>query len=171
MKGAYKRRTNHDCWARLDTAAQIHEVTYEWIKGHNGNTEQEAADTIARSIAEIGEVTELILTEAVQRLENVITPALPNAVSEGLQYLANDCDGARTRDGVGFSKFDADFGTASQQKQFSTLASRRRQKASRVRGHLGYNPARRHTLETSIRRTEKEGGIHETDFNFSRSMP
>ena len=110
MKGAYKRRTNHDCWARLDTAAQIHEVTYQWIKGHNGNTEQEAADTIARSIAEIGEVTELILTEAVQRLENVITPALRNAVSEGLQYLANDCDGARTRDGVGFSKFDADFG-------------------------------------------------------------
>jgi len=74
---------------------------------------KEPCTVIVRSdsrIAEIGEVTELILTEAVQRLENVITPALRNAVSEGLQYLANDCDGARTRDGVGFSKFDADFG-------------------------------------------------------------
>lgn len=110
MNGIFKRRTNLDCWTRLDTAAQLHTVTYEWIKGHNGDTEQETADTIARSTADIGEVNELILTEAVQRLENVITPALRIAVSEGLRYLANDCDGARLRDGVGFSKFDADFG-------------------------------------------------------------
>ena len=48
MKGEFKRRTNHDCWTRLDAAAQNHQVTYEWVKGHNGDPEQEAADTIAR---------------------------------------------------------------------------------------------------------------------------
>lgn len=118
MNGNYRKRTNHDAWARLETATETHDVTYEWIKGHAGHAEQEAADTIARSTAEIGKVTELILTETIQRLDHVITPALIDAVTEGLHYLANDCDGARTRDGVGFSRFDADTG--------HTLASKQR---------------------------------------------
>lgn len=110
MNGNFKRKSNLDCWTRLDTAAQQHEVSYEWIKGHNGDPEQEAADTIARTIADIGEVKNIILTEAVERLNNRVTPALRNAVIEGLRYLANACDGARKRDGVGFNKYDADLG-------------------------------------------------------------
>ena len=49
MNGKFRRKSNLDCWTRLDTAAQQHEVTYEWIKGHNGDPEQETADTIART--------------------------------------------------------------------------------------------------------------------------
>jgi ribonuclease HI len=112
MKGEFKRRTNLDLWARLDQAAQRHTVTYEWVKGHSGDSEQEAADTIARATAELGHINQVILTEVAQRLanENVITPVLRNAVTEGLTYLANDCDGAKKRDGVGFNKFDTDLG-------------------------------------------------------------
>ena len=110
MNGKFRRKSNLDCWARLDAAAQQHEITYVWIKGHNGDPEQEAADTIARTTAEIGEVRDLILTEAIERLNNHVTPALRAAVIKGLRYLANACDGARKRDSVGFNKYDADLG-------------------------------------------------------------
>src|SRR5215211_5188551 len=110
MNGRFRRKSNLDCWARLDAAAQKHEITYQWIKGHNGDPEQEAADTIARTTAEIGEVRALILTEAIERLNNHVTPTLRAAVIKGLRYLANACDGARKRDSVGFNKYDADLG-------------------------------------------------------------
>ena len=74
MNGKFRRKSNLDAWARLDTAARRHEVTYEWIKGHNGDPEQEAADHIARTIAELGEVKTIILTEAIERLNNHVTP-------------------------------------------------------------------------------------------------
>ena len=70
MSGEFKRRTNRDLWARLDRAAQRHTVTYEWVKGHNGDSEQEAADKIARATAELGRINEVMLTEVAQRLEN-----------------------------------------------------------------------------------------------------
>jgi len=69
MNGRFRRKSNRDAWARLDTAAQRHQVTYEWIKGHNGDPEQEAADMIARTIAELGEVKPIILTETIERLK------------------------------------------------------------------------------------------------------
>jgi len=75
MKGNFRRKSNLDCWTRLDNAAQQHEVTYEWIKGHNGDPEQEAADTIARMIAELGHVRPIILAESIERLNNHLTPA------------------------------------------------------------------------------------------------
>ena len=110
MNGKYKRKSNLDCWATLDTAAKQHEVTYEWIRGHNGDQEQEAADTIARTTAEIGEVQNIILTESIERLNNHVTPALRDAVIRGLRCLANACDGARKRDAAGFNKYDAEIG-------------------------------------------------------------
>jgi ribonuclease HI len=110
MTGNFRRKTNLDLWTRLDNAAKLHEVTYEWIKGHIGNPEQEAADTIARAVARLGRVDPIVLTETIQRLDNNITPGLRNAVAQGLKYLATECDGAFRKDGVGFSKFDADFG-------------------------------------------------------------
>ena len=120
MNGRFRRKSNLDAWARLDTAAQGHQVTYKWIKGHAGDPEQEAADTIARTVAELGEVTSLILTEAIERLNNHFTPALRDAVTEGLRYLANECDGARRRDGIGFNKYDAEIGHQLAAKDFLT---------------------------------------------------
>ena len=112
MNGEFKRRTNLDLWARLDRAAARHVVTFKWVKGHSGDPEQEAADKLARATAELGEINDVLLTEIAHQLqdENSITPVLRNAIAQGLTYLANDCDGARKRDGVGFDKFDTDLG-------------------------------------------------------------
>ena len=110
MTGKFKRRTNLDCWQRLDEAAIPHEINYEWVRGHHGDPDQEAADKLARSTARLGKATELMLTETVQRLSHTITPALRDAVIQGLRLLAGHCDGARYRDGVGFNKFDAEYG-------------------------------------------------------------
>ncbi len=110
MNGRFRRKSNLDCWARLDAAAQEHEITYEWIKGHNGDPEQETADTIARTTAEIGEVKTIILTKAIERLNNHVTPALCDAVIKRLRHLANACDGALKRDTAGFNKYDAELG-------------------------------------------------------------
>jgi ribonuclease HI len=110
MSGGFKRKTNHEFWERLDQAAGRHKVTWIWISGHNGRREHQAANHLAQAVANIGEVTPLILDETINRLRGQITPALVAAVHDGLRYLAGACDGARMRDSEGFSKFDADFG-------------------------------------------------------------
>lgn len=38
---------NEDLWRRLDQAANRHEVTWEWVKGHNGHLENELVDQLA----------------------------------------------------------------------------------------------------------------------------
>jgi ribonuclease HI len=65
MSGRFKRKTNHQWWQRLDQAADRHEVTWEWTRGHVGHTIQEAVDRAARKIASAGRVEEEILLEAV----------------------------------------------------------------------------------------------------------
>ena len=40
---------NADLWQRLDEAAQRHQVTWEWVKGHAGHPENERADELARA--------------------------------------------------------------------------------------------------------------------------
>ena len=40
---------NEDLWKRLDAAAQRHDVTWEWVKGHAGHPENERADELARA--------------------------------------------------------------------------------------------------------------------------
>jgi ribonuclease HI len=39
---------NEDLWKRLDAAAAKHKVTWQWVKGHAGHTENERADALAR---------------------------------------------------------------------------------------------------------------------------
>ena len=39
---------NVDLWKRLDKARQKHNVTWKWVKGHSGQTENERADELAR---------------------------------------------------------------------------------------------------------------------------
>ena len=40
---------NVDLWQRLDAAQARHSVTWRWIKGHAGHTENERADELARA--------------------------------------------------------------------------------------------------------------------------
>ena len=64
MGGTWKRKTNHEWWKRLDQAARIHQINWEWVKGHNGHVIQEVADKTARRLAELGYVDTALLDDA-----------------------------------------------------------------------------------------------------------
>ena len=51
MTGNFRKKTNHEWWARLERAASKHEIEWQWIKGHAGHEIQEVADKAARKRA------------------------------------------------------------------------------------------------------------------------
>ena len=76
MSGRFRRKTNHEFWARLDKAATRHKVKWQWVKGHDGDLVQEAVDKAARRIAASGFADEEILRAAIDRVgttENLTT--------------------------------------------------------------------------------------------------
>jgi ribonuclease HI len=68
MGGTWKRKTNHEWWAKLDKATDGHRIEWVWVKGHNGHIVQEIADKSARKIAETGAVDREKLDEAILSL-------------------------------------------------------------------------------------------------------
>jgi ribonuclease HI len=64
MGGTWKRKTNHNWWQRLDNAAKKHQITWKWVRGHDGHEIQEVADDMARNIALTGRVDNVLLDEA-----------------------------------------------------------------------------------------------------------
>jgi ribonuclease HI len=40
---------NEDLWRRLEAAVARHEVSWRWVKGHDGHVENERADALARA--------------------------------------------------------------------------------------------------------------------------
>jgi len=46
---AKKSVKNEELWKRLENATQIHDVSWEWIKGHAGHLENERADELAQN--------------------------------------------------------------------------------------------------------------------------
>ena len=56
MKGEFRRKANHEFWARLDAAKKMHKITWEWTRGHAGHPVQEICDEAARTIATEGVV-------------------------------------------------------------------------------------------------------------------
>ena len=65
MGGTWKRKTNHKWWERLDKAAVLHQIEWEWVKGHSGHEIQEIADKAAREIAAAGRVDDEMLEELI----------------------------------------------------------------------------------------------------------
>jgi ribonuclease HI len=47
------RAVNPDLWGRLLDLASGHRVTFEWVRGHAGNVENERADALAVSAAQL----------------------------------------------------------------------------------------------------------------------
>lgn len=66
MTGKFRRKANHEWWQALDAAAAQHKISWQWVKGHAGDTLQEAVDTAARKIATRGAVDEKLLADAVE---------------------------------------------------------------------------------------------------------
>ncbi|MEM6481007.1 MAG: ribonuclease HI [Pseudomonadota bacterium] len=46
---ARKPVKNAELWQRLDDAAERHQVSWQWVKGHAGHPENERADELARA--------------------------------------------------------------------------------------------------------------------------
>ena len=46
---AKKPVKNEELWKRLELATELHDVSWEWIKGHAGHFENEQADELARN--------------------------------------------------------------------------------------------------------------------------
>jgi ribonuclease HI len=44
---AWKKVKNRDLWERLDRARDRHQVDWEWVRAHNGDTMNERADKLA----------------------------------------------------------------------------------------------------------------------------
>ena len=40
---------NRDLWQRLDALNERHDVTWNWVKGHSGHPQNEAADSAANA--------------------------------------------------------------------------------------------------------------------------
>jgi ribonuclease HI len=49
----WKRMKNVDLWTRLDQAAKPHDVDWQWVRGHNGNTGNVRADALANRAARL----------------------------------------------------------------------------------------------------------------------
>jgi ribonuclease HI len=47
MTAAKKPVKNADLWKRLQAATQIHEVSWSWVRGHQGHEGNEYADQLA----------------------------------------------------------------------------------------------------------------------------
>ena len=65
MQGNFRKKTNLEWWARIDRAAQKHQITWEWVKGHAGHDVQEVVDDLARKTAELGKVDEAMFDELI----------------------------------------------------------------------------------------------------------
>jgi ribonuclease HI len=49
----WKRMKNVDLWARLDQAARLHRISWQWVRGHNGNAGNVRADALAIQAARL----------------------------------------------------------------------------------------------------------------------
>lgn len=52
MSEGWKRRANLDLWEHLDRLASKHRITWRWVRGHEGQTENERCNTLAQAAAE-----------------------------------------------------------------------------------------------------------------------
>ena len=50
-RGKRGNALNPDLWARLIDVVEVHEVTFEWVRGHSGHAENERCDQLATEAA------------------------------------------------------------------------------------------------------------------------
>ncbi len=47
MTKGWKRKVNHDLWDQLDALVRSRDVSWRWVRGHNGDRGNELADALA----------------------------------------------------------------------------------------------------------------------------
>lgn len=47
----WKKVANPDLWQELDAEAQKHDITWHWVRGHDGHAENERVDVLASNAA------------------------------------------------------------------------------------------------------------------------
>ncbi len=52
IKKGFKGKKNKDLWLRYAEIHKVHRVTFQWVKGHAGNEENERCDELAVNAAE-----------------------------------------------------------------------------------------------------------------------
>ena len=52
MRGKNDPVKNVDLWKRLLSAKEPHQVTFHWVRGHNGHPENERCDRLATAAAD-----------------------------------------------------------------------------------------------------------------------
>lgn len=52
MTLGWKRKKNQDLWAELDRLCALHQITWQWVRGHNGHRENERCDRLAQRAAQ-----------------------------------------------------------------------------------------------------------------------
>ena len=48
MTKGWKRKANLDLWVQLDDLAKLHQVSWEWVRGHNGHPQNEQVNKLAQ---------------------------------------------------------------------------------------------------------------------------
>ena len=54
---------NIDLWKRMLKAMELHQVTFEWVKGHNGHPMNERCDVLATTAADGDDLADDVQTE------------------------------------------------------------------------------------------------------------
>lgn len=111
MLGKNRIKTNRQYWNRLVNVCLMHEIEWNWIRGHAGIPHQETADRLSRAVAIAKENLD---KETLDRLAGLLLDkpdeAVIKMIHDGLKTLAAACGGARRADGQGFNKFDSALG-------------------------------------------------------------
>ena len=73
LKKGWKRGKNEpvknvDLWKRLLAAKEKHNVTFIWVKGHDGHAQNERCDTLATTAADGTDLIDDIISEQVKQL-------------------------------------------------------------------------------------------------------
>ena len=57
QNGRWQNTRNSDLWAQMLDLCDQHNVTFNWVRGHSGNKENERCDQLARAAAAAGRLT------------------------------------------------------------------------------------------------------------------
>ena len=111
MKGFNRMKSNREFWNRLVADCLTHQIEWNWVRGHAGNTFQETADKLSRAAATAKEnLDKNTLDRLALMLLNKPNADTVKMIHNGLKTLAATCDGAKKADGQGFNKFDSVLG-------------------------------------------------------------